>query len=121
MNKIEAMLRLVAQTSVPIDDAEKDDLLHHMSAMYKVRYHTAVVAVASMVPVCMWKVNDTGTMCTGNRQYVPASGTISSTLPHWLVPSVPSDCTGTINSGQRHYRGTTSVLQGTIVNRTKDC
>lgn len=39
VNKIEAMLRLVAQTSVPIDDAEKDDLLHHMSAMYKVGYY----------------------------------------------------------------------------------
>lgn len=34
--KMEAMLRLLAETSAPIDDAEKDDLLHHMSGMYKV-------------------------------------------------------------------------------------
>eukprot|EP00903_Cladosiphon_okamuranus_P010022 g9504.t1 len=33
--KMEAMLRLLAETSAPIDDAEKDDLLHHMSGMYK--------------------------------------------------------------------------------------
>lgn len=33
---MEAMLRLLAETSTPIDDAEKDELLHHMSGMYKV-------------------------------------------------------------------------------------
>lgn len=35
--KMEAMLRLLAETSAPIEDAEKDELLHHMSSMYKVR------------------------------------------------------------------------------------
>lgn len=34
--KMEAMLRLLAETSAPIEDAEKDELLHHMSGMYKV-------------------------------------------------------------------------------------
>lgn len=35
--KMEAMLRLVAQTSTPIEEHEKDELLLHMTAMYKVR------------------------------------------------------------------------------------
>lgn len=34
--KMEGMLRLLAETSAPIEDAEKDELLHHMSGMYKV-------------------------------------------------------------------------------------
>ena len=40
--------------------------------------------------------------------YVAATGTISSTLPHWLYSplSVPSDSTGTI-AGNRHYSGIT--------------
>ncbi|CAM9345683.1 unnamed protein product [Pylaiella littoralis] len=33
--KMEAMLRLLAETSAPIEDSEKDELLHHMSSMYK--------------------------------------------------------------------------------------
>ena len=37
------MLRLLAETSTPIDDAEKDDLLHHMSGMYKVRRKLAAL------------------------------------------------------------------------------
>lgn len=36
-HKMEAMLRLVAQTSAPIEEHEKDELLLHMTAMYKVR------------------------------------------------------------------------------------
>lgn len=36
-HKMEAMLRLVAQTSAPIEEHEKDELLLHMTAMYRVR------------------------------------------------------------------------------------
>ena len=54
MNKIEAMLRLVAQTSTPIDDAEKDDLLHHMSAMYKVGCHITHMPVTALGTAVSW-------------------------------------------------------------------
>lgn len=44
--KMEAMLRLLAETSAPIEDSEKDELLHHMSSMYKVRTKLLLVDFA---------------------------------------------------------------------------
>ena len=53
--------------------------------------------------VCMYApANNTGT--------IAATGTINSTPPHWLIPLVPDDFTGTNYGGQpRHYTETATV------------
>ena len=65
-----------------------------------------------------WSLASTGMLLGKNIDTgtIAATGT-TRTPPHWFVLSAPSDLTGTVAAGNRHYRGTTAAARSSYGNK----